>query len=599
MDYKKLGLKCGLEIHQQLNTGKLFARTPSIIRDDAFDYKVKRYLRAISGESGEVDKAALAEKKKEKYFEYEGYADTISLVELDEEPPSDMDKDALYTVLQMCKLLKSTIVDNIRVMRKTVIDGSNTSGFQRTSLVGIGGSVGNVGIESVCIEEDSAKLVKRSSTHDVYNLSRLGIPLIEIATAPDIKTPEQAQEVALQIGMLLRSTMRVKRGLGTIRQDLNISIKDGKRIEMKGVQDVKLIPTYVELEVQRQALLVDIFKELKKRKACAEDKIFDVTSVFAKCEGKVIKSALDKKGVVFAIKLPSYAGFLGKEIQPNRRLGSEFSDYAKTQGVKGLFHSDELPKYGISEKEVLDVRKFLKVGKDDAFILIADQKEVAQRALEVVIHRANVLEIVKEVRLAKPDGTSSFMRPMPGAARMYPETDVKSITPDVKDVKLPELIEEKEKRYMSSYKLSKEYAGQLAKKGYAFDSYVKEYADFKPLFLAQVLLTYPKELKKRYSVSVSDDYEKHLKVVLGKLKEKKITEQAVLDVLGKLCKGKKVAWSSYGVMDEKELDKIILDVYTKEKGAPIGALMGKVMAKVQGRANGKEVMRKLQLMLKK
>ncbi|MBT4334334.1 Glu-tRNA(Gln) amidotransferase subunit GatE [archaeon] len=256
MDYKKLGFKAGLEIHQQLETNKLFCSCPSMLRDETPDIKFKRKLIAVSGESGKLDVAAKHEMSKQKEFCYQGYSDSNCLVEFDEEPPHGVNQDALEIVLQVAKLLNCKIFDEIQVMRKTVIDGSNTSGFQRTMLVGTKGylntSKGNVGIDVVCLEEDSARKVKQTEKSATYKLDRLGIPLIEIGTSPDIKDPEHAKEVAKQLGMILRSTGKVKRGLGTIRQDVNVSIARGTRVEIKGFQDLKTMPKIIDIEVKRQ-----------------------------------------------------------------------------------------------------------------------------------------------------------------------------------------------------------------------------------------------------------------------------------------------------------------------------------------------------------
>jgi Glu-tRNA(Gln) amidotransferase subunit E-like FAD-binding protein len=256
MDYKKLGFKAGLEIHQQLETNKLFCSCPSILRDETPDIKFKRKLIAVSGESGELDIAAKHEMSKQKEFFYQGYSDSNCLVEFDEEPPHKVNQDALEIVLQVAKLLNCKIFDEIQVMRKTVVDGSNTSGFQRTMLVGTNGyldtSKGKVGIDVVCLEEDSARKIKQNDKSVTYKLDRLGIPLIEIGTSPDIKDPEHAKEVAKQLGMILRSTGKVKRGLGTIRQDVNVSITRGTRVEIKGFQDLKTMPKIIDIEVKRQ-----------------------------------------------------------------------------------------------------------------------------------------------------------------------------------------------------------------------------------------------------------------------------------------------------------------------------------------------------------
>ena len=243
LDYKAIGLKCGIEIHQRLDTGKLFCSCPSTLRDDKPHFTIRRELRAVAGETGETDIAAKHEQESQKYFLYEGYNDTTCLVELDEEPPHPMNEEALNVVLQISKMLNAKIIDEIQVMRKTVVNGSNTSGFQRTALVGIKGILetpeGKIGIPNIQIEEEAAKDIEKGTDKEgkdfvIYRLDRLGIPLIELGSDPDIKTPEQCKEVCERIGMILRSTGKVARGIGTIRQDLNISVMNGQRVEIKG-----------------------------------------------------------------------------------------------------------------------------------------------------------------------------------------------------------------------------------------------------------------------------------------------------------------------------------------------------------------------------
>lgn len=198
MSFEKLGLKCGIEIHQQLEGKKLFCNCPTLMRDDQPDFQITRVLRASAGESGEIDIAAKEEQLKQKIFIYQGYHNTTCLVETDSEPPHPLNQDALYTVLQFSKLVDSDIIPIVQVMRKTVIDGSNTSGFQRTALVARNGlihtSEGDVRITGINIEEDACKIIEEKGDEKIYRLDRLGIPLIEIGTAPDIKTPQQCLE---------------------------------------------------------------------------------------------------------------------------------------------------------------------------------------------------------------------------------------------------------------------------------------------------------------------------------------------------------------------------------------------------------------------
>jgi len=261
-DYEELNFKSGLEIHQQLEAGgkKLFCNCPSFLRNDDPDYKIQRKLHAVAGESGKIDKAAKYQHELGQKFVYEGYEENDCLVELDEEPPHQINQEALETALHVALHLNCKIVPVSQIMRKTVIDGSNTAGFQRTVLIAHGGWVntpqGRVGIDTICLEEDSARKISTEKDTVKFRLDRLGIPLIEIATSPDIKSPEQAKEVALHIGEVLRSC-KVKRGIGTIRQDVNVSIRDENRIELKGMQDMKPFIKIIESEVERQKKLSD------------------------------------------------------------------------------------------------------------------------------------------------------------------------------------------------------------------------------------------------------------------------------------------------------------------------------------------------------
>src|SRR3990167_9064056 len=274
LDYQKLGFKCGLEIHQQLEGKKLFCECPTINSNSEPNVKFERRLRAVAGETGEIDIAAKHEMQKGKKFIYEADSNDTCLVEYDEEPPHELNKQALETTLKIALLLNAKIVDEMQIMRKTVVDGSNVSGFQRTALVAMDGfietSLGKVNIPTICLEEEAAQKIEESDDFIVYRLDRLGIPLIEIATDSSIKNPEHAKEVAGHIGMVLRSIEGVKRGLGTIRQDVNISIKDGARTEIKGFQDLRSIPKVIEYEINRQLNAINQNKKLNEEVRKAE-----------------------------------------------------------------------------------------------------------------------------------------------------------------------------------------------------------------------------------------------------------------------------------------------------------------------------------------
>jgi len=300
-----------------------------------------------------------------KRFVYKAY-DTTCLVEADEEPPREINMEALKIAILIGKMLNMEFVDEVHVMRKIVIDGSNTTGFQRTALIAFDGWIEvdgkRIGIATLCLEEEACKKVEDRGDVVVYSLDRLGIPLVEIGTYPEITTPEMAKKVAKKIGMILRSTGKVKRGIGTIRQDVNISIKGGARIEIKGVQELDILDKIVEYEVIRQINLLKIRDELRKRGAEVVKEVFDVTDVFRGTECKVIARVLKKGGRVKAVLLKKFGGLVGREIQPGRRLGTEFADIAKMFGLGGIFHTDELPRYGISEEEVRRLKEAVGAG---------------------------------------------------------------------------------------------------------------------------------------------------------------------------------------------------------------------------------------------
>ncbi len=592
-------IKCGLEIHQQIDCRKLFCECDSIIQDVSPHFTIMRKLRAVVGETGEVDVAAAQEAMKGKQYIYEGYDDNCCLIELDEEPPRNLRHQALLAAIQVGKLFKAKFVDEVQVMRKTVVDGSNTSGFQRSALVGYNGkidsSLGSISIPTVIVEEDSARLIKDNPDKTTFRLDRLGIPLLEVSTGPDIVSPEHCAEVAEKLGMLLRSTGRVKRGLGTIRQDVNVSIEGGERVEIKGAQDLKLLPKLVELEGIRQENLLAIKKELEKRRVREVlTQIVDATRLMKFSKSKVIQSTLAKGGVVLGIKLSCFKGLIGREVQPNRRLGTEFSDRAKVAaGVGGIFHSDELPDYGITPDEVEQIFKHLDCGEHDAFVLVADMKSKAERALQAVILRAYdcLSGVPKEVRRANEDGTTTFMRPMPGAARMYPETDVLPIriTKEIiSSVTLPELIENKTVRY-EKLGLGHDLAELVAKGDRAdlFDDFVKSFKALKPAYLAEILMTSERTVKRQFNIDISPDDEDYCEIFRA-LEHDEISKESVLDIL-KEKKPVKSVLNKFKLLSEGELLRELTRVIESNKGMPFNALIGKAMAELRGKASGQKI----------
>lgn len=625
MGYQELGLKCGTEIHQQLEGKKLFCNCLTKLRDDKPDFEIRRKLRAVAGEHGEIDVAALQEQLRERTFVYQGYNDTTCLVETDSEPPHELNKDALYTTLQFCKLVRAKVSPVVQVMRKTVVDGSNTSGFQRTALIARGGEVetseGKVRIENISLEEDACRIIAEKDGEKVYRLDRLGIPLIEIGTAPDIKSPEQCQEAAKKLGMLLRSLPGVKRGLGTIRQDVNVSIAKGSRIEIKGAQDLRQLPLLVELEVKRQVELLklkkflneltkDFLKEYPKNPAkhffVKESNFNLLTNIFKDTKNKLIKKKIENKKEdynVAGFRLPKFKGIIGKEIQPGKRIGSELSDYAKVKtGIGGIIHSDEdlKKKYQISEEEIKTIKKKLNIKDRDAFVLIV-VKGTGNNAFESICERLEMFSkgVPKEVRKANPDGTSSFLRPMPGAARMYPETDVPLVRPDVRKVELPELLEDKIARFQKKFGLSKDLAEFIAKsdKVRLFEELVSKYKQIKPAFIAETLTSRLLDIKRQYKEDPNKLTDENFRQLFQYLAKDKIHKDIVLDVLIDMIKGK-FDLKYYSTLGTEELiHKELKEIVEQNPGAPFPALMGIAMKKLRGKASGKFISEHLKKIL--
>jgi glutamyl-tRNA(Gln) amidotransferase subunit E len=609
-------IKSGLEIHQQLDTGKLYCRCPSILRQDNPDWIVKRKLHAVAGESGEVDIAAKHESQRDIEFVYQGYKDTCCLVEFDEEPPHEIDKEALKIATQIALLLNCEIVQTSQIMRKTVIDGSNTSGFQRTFLLGRNGfietSFGRVSIDTVFLEEDSARPPGKDAedygeNSKIWKLDRLGIPLVEIATGPHINFPEQVKEVALKIGEILRSC-KVKRGIGTIRQDINISTKNHPRVELKGFQDPAMMKVTSELEANRQQKMFEIHEKINKHKKI-EPKFVDLTEVFANTNCKIIKNTLEKKGKIFGIKVNGFSGVFGTELYDNRRFGSEASDYAKiASGVGGIIHSDEKlnEKYNFSDKELKDVRKKLDVKEKDAFVIVADDEKRVLKALNAVVNRVNLAiehEGLKEVRKANTDGSTSFMRPMPGAARMYPETDlplihlsrdfINEVKKDLPKLKV-EIAEE-----LKSKGLSQEMINLVLDSNRLgdYESLLGIY--YNPNFVAKTMLVFPKEIASHEKVKEEIFSLDILEEVLKQVQDKKINESDVKHILEKIAKGENVQNAlKVEKMDVSDMEGEIAKMVKGKPGLNANAYMGLVMAKFKGKIDGKTVMEILKKLVK-
>lgn len=613
-DYSEIGLKVGLECHQQLATReKLFcACKPELFKGEP-KLTFLRRLRPTQSELGQVDPAAFFEFQKGVRILYEADSETSCLVEMDEEPPHGLNREALEIALVVALMTGAEPVDEVHIMRKIVIDGSTTTGFQRTCVVALNGEIEvggkKVPIEHISLEEDAARKIREEGFTVHYRIDRLCVPLLEVTTGPVIHTPADAENVALAIGRILRATRKVRRGLGTIRQDLNISIRDGALIEIKGVQELELISKVVEYEVQRQLSLLSMREKLRKRglrEGEVKEEYVDVTPIFSETGCRLLRKAVSQGRNVLAVKLPKFSGLLGTELMPGVRFETEMADRARFWGrVGGVLHTDELLSYGGTEEELARLKDFVKAEPEDAVVLVADTEENALDALRAVVERAKeaVKGVPEETRAANPDGTTRYMRPRPGAARMYPETDVPSIEVTIDYLerlrsRLPEAPERKTAWLMKEYGLNEKLAVQLLNSTYAdlFEVLAQE-SNVSPTVIAANLTETFKALK-RDGVEVERLREDQIVGVFRLVGVGKTSKEAIPDVVKWLSEHEDArpidAVEHLGLVTisreelESAIDKLIdkNSDLIKEKGAEAsGFLMGLIMKEYRGRVN--------------
>ena len=517
-------------------------------------------------------------------------------------------------------------MDEIHVMRKVVIDGSNTTGFQRTAIISLDGRLKvdgkEIPIQQITLEEDSGRKTGETKNSVTFRLDRLGVPLIEISTGADINHPEEASRVAFAIGKLLRATKSVKRGLGSIRQDLNVSIKSGALTEIKGVQELELVAKVIELEVQRQTILLQIRDELRARNlkpADLTDNFIDLTAQLSSSLSKVIQSALKSGGVILGTRLTGFKGLLRRELMPGVRMGTELANRAVFWGrVGGIFHSDELPGYAINESEVEKIYTRLECGPADAFVLIADSKENALDGLKAVVERATeaFAGVPEETRTANPDGTTHYMRPRPGAARMYPETDVPPVQISADRIKrigdnLPRMPEELAKELGTRYEIGPKLASQLVNSDYLglFEEIVSSPKGVSPSFVATVLTESLRSLA-REQIQIENVKDSHLKEVFELVAARKTAKESVLEILEWLSSNPDATAEDalralkLGMLTNEELDGIISTTLESNRSLlnengtnALGKMMNLVMGEVRGRADPKLVTERLRTRL--
>lgn len=625
LDSKSIGLKVGLEIHQQLATNKkLFCDCPPLELDE-YDSKFSRKLRVSKSEMGEYDPAALFENIKSKTIVYCANEKSSCLVERDEEPPHDVDEDAKKIVLVIASALKSNIFSEIYPMRKMVVDGSNTSGFQRTMLVSQGGNLDvdgkQIGVQSICLEEDAAKLLGDKENTREYSLDRLGVPLIEIALDPVSADSKEMKKIALTLGRLLRTTKKVTRGLGSIRQDVNVSITGGGIVEVKGVQQLDQLEKVVEYEAKRQHGLQIISKKLheKNLEKISQEDIYDITEFMKKSNSKIIKNALKTNAIIKVMKIKNFSGMFSFSPHEGIRLGKELGQLVRFFGIGGVFHSDELPNYGIELNEVKEIRKIINANENDAFLMIAADNTKIRFAIESIIQRIESAKdgVPSETRLATQTGETVYLRPKPGASRMYPETDIPPIIINKDEIEfaeknIPKSWDESLKELQEKYNLNQQLAEQIFDSDY-LPIFEKISSKFKilPNFVASTLCSTITNLQRQeFSVIELDEYQ--IMRCFELLDAQKISKESLEIIFSEIMSGKvksveeAIEKSSITNLSDEELEKTLekivqenLSLVKKQGQRSVAPLMGVAMKSLRGKAPGEKINKILQKKIKK
>ncbi len=628
-NYEKLGLKCGLEIHQQLDTKKkLFCRCPAKLQGTREpDFTIKRTMRPVLGELGVYDNAMLTEYEKGMGIVYEGYNDVVCTYEQDDTPPFSCNSEARNVALQIAMLLSANIIEEMHVCRKNYLDGSVPSGFQRTMILGTDGYVTlesgkKIRIDILSLEEEAARKIKTENKMNFFRLDRLGIPLVEVTTKPDINTPVECRECAERIGLLLWST-NVKKVLGSIRQDVNVSIEAGTRIEIKGVQKLGWIPILINHEISRQLRLLEIKEELEKRKLAEKsipNKPVDLTNTLAKTNSKFIANGIKSGKKLYGINFKGFKDLFGKELMQDYRFGTEVSSKVKIiSGLKGIIHSDEdLSKYKLTVDDVKKIKEELNSSEKDCFVLVIGTTKEVNKAMDVIISRINFAfkGVPPETRKALENGNTEFLRELHGGARLYPDTDSEAIFnlgEEINEIRksLPEYPWETIKKYSKKYRTEERIIKDLIFTGKLnlFDNLIELYPANPSLIFTTLLET--TTALRREGKNIEDIADDIFYEIFNLLKKGKISKEAIEDILRLKADSpelsielilKNLKIESISVDDLKKIiDEIIkknLNLIKEKQMRAKGPLMGEVMKRARGKIDGAVISRELENSIK-
>jgi len=613
-DYAAVGFKSGLEIHQQLLTSKkLFCRCPAGHYSDTYDAEILRHMRPTLSELGEYDGTALMEFKTKKEIIYQINHNTVCTYEMDDTPPFELNDEALNIALGIGMLYKCTMVDEIHIARKQYLDGSIPTGFQRTTIVGVNGSIPyknrSITIIQLGLEEDACREVSDVGHRRVYITDRLGMPLIETVTAPDMRTPQEVAEVGEILRRLVRSTGNVRTGAGAARQDVNVSVTGGTRIEIKGVPRIPNIPLLTYNEAMRQWNLLRLREELAQRGITTktfESKTEEVTKLLRKTRYQPLKNAIADGLLVHCVLLKGYKGLLRWQTQTDTFFSREISDRVRVIAclttLPNIIHSDS-PSETLASSEWRMLKKNAGATEDDTIVLVwGNKQDVTTGASEVVIRaKEATVGVPSETRQALRDGTNGFERILPGPDRMYPDTDLpprRIAREHLGRIRttVPVPFWETE-AWLSSLGVPADLLVPLSYSPLAplFRKVVREW-NICPTLAAVVLIQYPKRISRLFKRRIVFSRET-MEELLRAFKEGKFTKEGFLPIMTRIADGSEISRQEFPPLCQPEELAAITKLVTAEIDTQAlhnpakrpEATLGRVMQLVRGRIDGNVV----------
>jgi glutamyl-tRNA(Gln) amidotransferase subunit E len=623
-DFEQLGFMCGLEIHQQLDTKqKLFCRCPVGLRHEPPDATLLRHMRPTLSELGEYDGTALMEFKTRKNVVYQLVKGSTCTYEMDDTPPFELNQQALDIALELSLLLNCNIVDEIHISRKQYLDGSIPTGFQRTAVVGVEGWVPykdrRIRIIQVCLEEDACREISDIGHTITFKADRLSTPLVEVITYPDMKNPQEAAEVNELLGRLLKASGKVRRGIGTVRQDVNVSINGGTRVEIKGVAKTSYVHDLTYVEALRQKALLDIRSAIEARGVSRKSLTlsnFDLTTLLANTESPSMRAALDSGGVTKCAVINGFAGILNMPTQPGLTFAWEYSGRIKVVACidkrPNLFHSDAPELSELTSDEWTAIKDHCGCKLTDVAIVVWGEPRDVETALDEIKFRT--LEAIRgvpnETRQDIGGGITDFERILPGPDRMYPDTDLPPLAIGEERLRrisdhLPERSYEMEARWRDMG-LNDELIRPLTISGKArlFDEIVSDY-DADPKLVA-VLLTQTIRSLRRNGLNTERITHRSLHELFSMYAKWMFSREAIPMLLEELCMSGNPTTLSQIVEKHNfqslggDLEKITQeeverakDVTFKDDKQKSRYLMGAIMSRLRGSQPGELVLKML------